>query len=237
MILRFSSIPIFIFSLIIIFPWGGNLQIAKNIENIIEGKDFYKVKNYKFCQNFFFILKLIFLGPFITRERYQLINFSTKIIMFIATLYPLILPNNIFKPIYGLYGYSFFVFVVIGKRIGYDEWALEITFGYYITVIMINAIYLGGYKYYNSGYKNGVVVHIINLFLNFVFWGGGLFLNIRFVGESIWWPYLFLTPIYVVIPIILKLVIHLKTNIISNSVELSKYYKKFIEEKMNKNGK
>ena len=221
LILRSSSIPIFIFSLIIIFPWGGNLQIAKNIENIIEGKDYYRIKNYNFCQNFFFILQLIFLGPFITRERYQLINFSTKIIMLIASLYPLILPNNIFKPIYGLYGYSFLVFVVIGKRIGYDEWALQITFGYYLSIIMINAIYLGGMKYYNSEYKNGNLVHIINLFLNFALWCGGLFLNIRFVGESIWWPYLFFTPIFVIIPIILKLVIHLKTNIILD--ELSKY--------------
>ena len=221
-ILRLCSIPVFVFSLIIIFPWGGNIKIAKKLENIIEGKDYYKIKNYNFFEYILFLSELIILGPFITRERYQLINFSTKITMFIASLYSLILPNNVFKPIYGVYGFSFLCFIFIGTRIQYDEWALQITFGYYLAVIMMNAIYLGGFKYYNKDYKNGKLVHLINLFLNFGMWGGGIFLNIRFVGESIWWPYLFLTPIYVVIPIILKYIIHLKTTII-NVVEVNKY--------------
>lgn len=211
LIMRFCSIPIIIAVFIIIFPWFGNIKISKDLESLIEGKDNYKIKNFSFLEYFWFIIKLIVLGPFIIRERYKMINFSTKIIMFIASLYPLVFPNHIFKPIYGVYGYSFLCFIVlIGKRIQFEEWALQMTFCYYLVVILINAIYLGGVKYHKK-YKKGKLIFYINLFLTFSFWGGGIYINIRFVGESIWWPYLFLTPIYVIIPIILKFIIHFKT--------------------------
>ena len=119
LILRFCSIPLFIGIMIIVFPWGGNIKIAKYIEKIIEGKEYYKINNYNIFQYILFLFALILLGPFIIRERYQLINFSTKLYMLLFTLYPLIFPNNIFKPIYGVYGYSYLVFIIIGKRIIY----------------------------------------------------------------------------------------------------------------------
>ena len=53
--------------------------------------------------------------------------------------------------------------------------------------------------------------------LTYLFYIGAIYLNIRFVGESIWWPYLFITPIYVIIPLILKYIIHFKTFIIQDS--------------------
>ena len=213
LIMRFCSIPIVIGLFIIIFPWGGNLKISKELENLIEGRDNYKIKKFGWLEYLLFLIKLIFLGPFIIRERYKLINFATKIIMFIAFLYPLILPNHIFKPYYGINGYSFLFFIVIlGKRIQFEEWALQMTFCYYLVVILINGIYLGGVKYHKN-FQKGKIVFLINLFLTFSFWGGGIYINIRFVGESIWWPYLFLTPIYVIIPIILKIIIHFKTSI------------------------
>ena len=135
LILRFCSIPFFIGIMIIIFPFGGNIKIAKYLENIIEGNEYYKIKKSNFLKYIIFLVTLIIFSPFVIRERYKLINFSTKIYMVFFTLYPLIFPNNIFKPINGVYGYSFFVFIVIGKRIQYDEWALQITFGYYLTII------------------------------------------------------------------------------------------------------
>ena len=210
LIMRFCSIPILIGIFIIIFPWYGNIKIAKNLENIIEGQN-NKVKNYTILQYILLLFKLIILGPFITRERYRLINFSTKIIMFIFSLYPLIFPHYLFKPIYGLYGYSFACFIVIGHRIQFDEWALQMTFLYYL-IILIHSIYLGGYKYYNFYFK-GKIVYVVNLILKLGFCGAGIYLNIRFVGESIWWPYLFFTPIYVLIPIFLNYIIHFKTYI------------------------
>ena len=63
---------------------GRNIKVAKNLENSIEGRDNYKMKTYKHCGYFVYLIKLIFLGPFIIRERYMLINFSSKIVMFIA---------------------------------------------------------------------------------------------------------------------------------------------------------
>ena len=225
LILRLCSIPLFIGIMIIVFPWGGNIKIAKYIEKIIEGKEYYKINNYNIFQYILFLFALILLGPFIIRERYQLINFSTKLYMLFFTLYPLIFPNNIFKPIYGVYGYSYLVFIIIGKRIQYDEWALQITFAYYISIIFIHATFLGGYKYYHF-YKYNRLILVINLFLVFLFWIGGIYINIRFVGESIWWPYLFLTPIFVIIPIILKYIILFKTYI-----DKTKIYQNLVDEK------
>ena len=209
LILRVLSIPFFIGIMTIIFPWGGNIKLAKNVEKIIEGNT---IQNFSCFQHLIFILKLILFSPFIMRERYKLIDFSSKIYMLIFTLYPLILPNHIFKPVYGVHGYSFFCFIVIGNRIQFEESALQFTFGYYLSIIYIHVVYLAGMKYYNS-YRYSRLIYIINVSLIFLFWTGAIFLNIRFIGESIWWPYLFLTPIYAVIPIILKIIIFCKTYI------------------------
>ena len=210
LILRFCSIPIFIGIVIIIFPTRANIKLAKNVENKIE--DYSKIKSISIFKYILFIINLVFLGPFIIRERYKLINLSTKIYIIVFTIYPLIFPNNIFKPFYGVYGYSFLCFVVIGKRIQFDEWALQITFAYYLSVVLIHVIYLGGLKYYSHN-KHRKMIYAINLSLVFLFWGGGLYLNIGFIGETISWPYLFLTPTFVIIPMILKYIIFFNTYI------------------------
>ena len=68
LILRVLSVPFFIGIMIIIFPWGGNIKLAKNIEKIIEGNN---VQNFSYFQHFIFILKLFLFSPFIMRERYK----------------------------------------------------------------------------------------------------------------------------------------------------------------------
>ena len=218
LILRICSIPLFVGIMIIIFPWGGNIKLAKNIEKIIEGLDHNKLINYNIFQYLFFLIKLILFGPFIIRERYKLINFSTKIYMLIFTLYPFIFPNNIFKPIYGVHGYSFLCFIIIGKRIQFEEWALQITYGYYVSIISFHAIFLGGFKYYKN-FRYSKLIYIINLLLVFLDWIGGIYLNIRFIGESISWPYLFFTPIFVIIPVALKFIILFRTYIDQDKVQ------------------
>lgn len=212
LILRFCSIPLFIGIIIISFPWGGNIKIAKELEYQIEGREHYKIEYYNIFKYLFLFIELILLGPFIARERYRLINNSTKMYMLFFILYPLVFPNNIFKQIYGVNGYSFFVFIVIGNRIQYDEWALQVTFSYYFSIIFIHTIFLSGYKYY-SYFKCNRIIYIINSLLVFIFWIGGIYINIRFIGESIWWPYLFFTPIFVIIPIFLKYIIFFRTYI------------------------
>ena len=138
--------------------------------------------------------------------------------MLIFSFYPFIFPNNIFKPIYGVYGYSFLCFIIIGKRIQFEEWALQVTFAYYISIIYIHAVFLGGFKYYKY-FRYSKLIYIINLLLIFIFWIGGIYINIRFIGESIRWPYLFFTPIFVIIPIILKIIVIFRTYIDQDKVE------------------
>ena len=215
LIIRVLAIPFFIGIMTIVLPWGGNIKLAKNVEKIIEGNT---MQNFSFFQHFIFILKLIIFSPFIMRERYRLIDYSTKIYMLIFTLYPLIFPINIFKPVYGVHGYAFFCFIIIGNRIQFEESALQFTFGYYLSIIFIHVVYLSGMKYYKS-YKYGRLINIINLTLMFLFWIGAIFLNIRFIGECIWWPFLFLTPIYAIIPVILKIIIFCKTYIDTDKEE------------------
>ena len=212
LIMRLCFIPILIVIFIIIFPYGGNLKIAKDLEYYIEGKRNYQIKNFTLSENIFFIIKLIFLGPFIMRERYKLINLLSKLFLFIFSLYPFFFPIHFFKPFYGIYGFSFLFFIVIGNRIEFDEWVMQMTFCYYLAVILINAIYLAGLKYYEN-YTYGKYAFFINIFLSLAFWSGGIYINIAFIGESIEWPFLFFTPIFIIIPIVIKIIIHFKTYI------------------------
>ena len=228
LILRICFIPLFIVIFIIIFPWGGNLKITKDLEYYIEGKKNYKLKNYEMSEYIFFIIKLIFFGPFIIRERYRFINFSTKILIFIFSLYPFFLPIHLYKSFYGIYGFSFLFFIVIGNRIEFDEWVMQMTICYYFAVISINAIYLAGLKYYKN-YPYGKIAFSINLFLSIALWSGGIYINIAFIGESIDWPFLFFTPVFIIIPIIIKLIIHLKTYI--------SYFEEFDSSKKNNQNK
>ena len=91
--------------MIIIFPFGGNIKFAKYLENIIEGKEYYKIKNFNFFKYILFLIILILFSPFIIRQRYQLINFSAKIYMLFFTLYPLIFQI--------IFSNQFMVFMVI----------------------------------------------------------------------------------------------------------------------------
>ena len=231
LIMRFCFIPILLVIYFIIFPWAGNFKIAKDLENYIEGKKNYQLKNFVLSENIYFIIKLIIFGPFIIRERYRLINYSSKVLIFIFSLYPFFLPIHFFKPINGIYGFSFLYFIVIGDRIEFDEWVIQMTFCYYISVILINAIYLSGLKYYKTN-TYGKYALYINFFLTLAFWSGGIYINIAFIGESIDWPFLLFTPIYIIIPIIIKIIIHFKTYIDFFEVfEPSKKYFQFKEEK------
>ena len=69
--------------------------------------------------------------------------------IFLLTLYPLILPNHLFKNIYGMKGFSFKVFIVTGLRLQFEDWALQITYVFYGGVALQNAFYLSGLKYYD----------------------------------------------------------------------------------------
>ena len=200
LVLRFSSIPVVIALYIIIFPfYFQNLKLAENIENYIEGEG--EKPNYLWFY-------LIFLGPFISRVRYMRVNKKCRIIFFLLTLYPLILPNHFFKNIYGMKGFSFNVFIVTGNRLQFEDWALQITYVFYGGVALQNAFYLSGLKYYNFKTKENIIIFWFNFLFTNILYGFVQFINIRYVGESIKWPYLFVTPSLSIIWIIMKILIH-----------------------------
>ena len=90
--LRFIIIPIFIFLLIIVFPFYPwvNFNIVNNIEKIIERKEIYEDMN-----NALFYLYLIFLSPFFYRNILKCtskVNKVSRYALFIIFIYPLIFP-------------------------------------------------------------------------------------------------------------------------------------------------
>ena len=200
LMMKINIIPLFIILLIIMIPFKKNIKIAKklndsilnlNNEELISGKIIY-------------FIKIVYFGPFIVRENYLKVNSVTKKLMLLFIFYPLILPNHFFKPIYGLNGFSFNIFIVIGKRIQFEDWALLMTFSYLGSTILTNVIFLSGLYFY----KKSKFIYWINLTVTILAWLGVNFINIKYVGQSIWWPYLFLTPIYIIIPIIVKIIVH-----------------------------
>ena len=185
---------------IIIFPfYFRNLKLAEDIENYIEGKG--NKPNHLW-------LKLILLGPFISRVRYMKVNKISRIIFFLISLYPLILPNHLYKNIYGMKGFSFNVFIVTGSRIQFEDWALQMTYVFYGGVALQNAFYLSGLKYYDFKTKDNIIIFCFNFLFTNAFYGFVQFINIRYVGESIKWPYLIVTPSFCIIWIMVKILIH-----------------------------
>ena len=200
LVLRFSSIPVIIALYIIIFPYYfRNLKLAEDIESYIEGKG--NKPNY-------FWFYLILLGPFISRVRYMKVNKNCRIIFFLLTLYPLLLPNHLFKNIYGMKGFSFNVFIVTGSRLQFEDWALQMTYVFYGGVALQNAFYLSALKYYDFKTKDNIIIFLFNFIFTNAFYGFVQFINIRYVGESIKWPYLIITPSFCIIWIIIKILIH-----------------------------
>ena len=208
LIFRITSIPFFIILLIIIFPFGKNLKTAEKLNDSL-----FKLNNEEIINGKLkYIIKLIIFGPFIIRQNYKNVNSVTKKLMIFFIIYPFILPNHVFKPIYGVKGFSFNVFIVIGKRIQFEDWALQMTYSYFIAIILPNVIFLSGLKFY----KNSKFLYWTNFAVTIYTWWKVNYINKRYVGESIWWPYLFLTPIYMVIPIIIKIIIHKFSYLVEN---------------------
>ena len=190
-IAKSSSIPVYICLFIITFPF--NLLPLVSIDDWLTGKS-----------NQSQWVKLIFLSPFILRKRFLMAKSPLRYTIFFFLLYPLALPNHFFKPIHGMYGYSFLCFIYIGGYIMYDEWAVHMTY-FYILVIMIPIIiHVTGLEY-----KNRSLVYLMNKTLMIMLLFGICIVNYRWVGEAVVWPLLFLNPTFVVIPAILQVMLYL----------------------------
>ena len=195
---RFMLIPCWIFLFIIILPLNSdiNLNIVKNINNIIEGNK-NSVNND--INKFLMIIYLIFLSPFFIRLRFQENINILKYAIFIAFIYPLILPNHFAKNFDGIIGYSFFVFYVTKSNVIYENWALKFTFIYYAGIIFPYVLFLSIKGYY----KKSKILFLINCLISLVLFVMAFFYNFKKVNQSISLGYLFLTPAFIIIWLVL----------------------------------
>ena len=190
---RFLIIPFWIFLFIIIFPFKPelNFNIVKSIELYIEGN--INVINIK---KGLLYLYLVILSPFILRHRYQVVENILKYSIFVAFIYPLVLPIHFFSHINGIVGYSFFIFVVMGSKTTYDHWSLQMTYIYYGTIVFAYVFFASGKKYYK---KNSFIVLIINSIITIILFGIAFIINFITVAQSISFVFLFFTTAFIII--------------------------------------
>ena len=196
--IRFLLIPFWIYLLIIIIPFKPelNLTIVKNIEKYIEGD-----KNNININCFLLILYLFFLSPFFLRERFQAIHKVLRYSIFIAFLYPLVLPIHFQTRFNGIICYTFLVFVVVGSyKVIYESWAVQITLIYYASIIFPYTFFASGKKYYQ---KKSIIIILINSTITIGCFLFGFLINFITIAQSLSFALLFFTTAFVIIWVIL----------------------------------
>ena len=199
--IRFIIIPIFIFLLIIVFPFFPelNFNIVKIYEEIIEGQIIDNNIN-----KILFYLNLIILSPFFYRYRLQLNSELNKIIrysIFISFIYPLILPIHFMQKINGKIGYTFLVFVYLDKNVNYEHWAVQMTLLYYLTILYPFILFASGKKFYNKNIS--IIILLINSFLSLSLLALSFYIMVYIINQSISLIYLFFSTSFFYIFIIL----------------------------------
>ena len=194
---RFMLIPSWIFLFIIILPLfpSFNFAIIKDIEKYISGN-----KNMVINKILLYIY-LIVLGPLFLRLRFQKINNKLKYGIFIAFIYPLILPIHFMQHFDGIIGYVFLVFVVTKLKVFYEHWVLQNTFVYYAAVIFPYVLFSTGKLYY----KKKLII-FINIIVCLVLSLIGFIINFITINQSISLGFLFITPGFIIINIILLII-------------------------------
>ena len=146
----------------------------------------------------------IFASPFILNNRINTNNpLYLRIVLFICTCYPLILPFQFFEPMKGHVGYSFLCFYLINKKLIYDEWSIFFNAFYFWFIIFPFSLFVSGFKFKKTCF---FIFHFIFLYL---FFGVAIFINFRFSGESVKFWLLFLHPCFIIIPIILNVLMYI----------------------------
>ena len=193
---RFFIIPFWIFLIIIILPIPSkyNFTIVKDIEYFIKGKKDIDI------HNFVLFILLIILSPFFIRIRFQEITNPLKYALFIAFIYPLVLPIHFSENFDGIIGYTFFIFFVTKEKVIYEHWALQMTFIFYSGIIFPYVLFLSGQKYYS---KKTLIITIINSAISIGLFIMAFLFNFISVNQSISFGFLFCTPAFIIIWLIL----------------------------------
>ena len=222
LILRFSSIPMILLLFIIITPYNFkiNIQNLEDIESYIEGKS---KSDLNILKRF---LLIIILSPFIIRNRFLKLNKLCRYSIFIISLYPIILPLHIFQKINGKIGFAFNVFIVIGSYIQYEHWAMEITYSFYLFIIIPSVFYVTAINYY----KKKRIIYFINLIINIFFLLLALMINFTILAQSIPFEYLFIGP-YFVLLLSVKIIVH-KYSYIEKPIKENEFGEELIEKKL-----
>ena len=193
--LRFSSIPMIIFLFIIIFPSNINLNNEKIeiIENYIEYKK-YKDKNKLKTNLFILYFWLIVLSPFIIRKRFLKLDKYFRNIIFFLSLYPIFLPTYFFDKINGRISFAFNVFIVIGYSILYENWAMEITYSYYLFIIFPIIFFFS-----SISYKKIKLIFITNCIISVILILYGFLFTFTLLAQSTSFEYLFFSPYFIIL--------------------------------------
>ena len=222
LILRFSSIPMILLLFIIITPYNFiiNIQTLEDIESYIEGKS---KSGLNILKRF---LLIIILSPFIIRNRFLKLNKLCRYSIFIISLYPIILPLHIFQKINGKIGFAFNVFIVIGSYIQYEHWAMEITYSFYLFIIIPSVFYVTSINYS----KKKRMIYFTNLIFNIFFLLLALMINFTILAQSIPFEYLFIGP-YFVLLLAIKIIVH-KYSYIEKPIKENEFGEELIEKKL-----
>ena len=192
LVLRFSAIPMILFLFIIIFPSDLNVNIKKIsiIEKYIENKK-YKYNNLNIYS---FFLWLLISSPFILRNRFLKLDKRYRYLLFCFSIYPLLFPIYFFDRIYGKLSFAFNVFIVIGNSIQYENWAMEITYSYYLFIIFPTIFYLS-----SISYKKISLIYAINCFFCLFLLFFGFSFNFTLLAQSTTFEYLFINPYFIIL--------------------------------------
>ena len=222
LILRFSSIPMILFLFIIITPYNFKINIhnLEDIESYIEGKN---KSGLNIIKRF---LLIIILSPFIIRNRFLKLNKLCRYSIFVISLYPIILPLHIFQKINGKIGFAFNVFIVIGSYIQYEHWAMEITYSFYLFIIIPSVFYVTSINYY----KKNRIIYFTNLIFNIFFLLLALMINFTILAQSIPFEYLFIGP-YFVLLLAVKIII-IKYSYIEKPIKENEFGEELIDKKL-----
>ena len=187
--LKLASIPFFLCLLWVWFPFKLPFSSkAKECEMWIEGINSTEPH----------WAEAVLAGPNILRYRVHEYPKKIRYMMLFFVLYPLFLPNHIFKPIFGKIGYSFLCFINLNHTLLYDEWSVHMSFFYLILFVGPATVLYANKKYYQRSW-----VYTVNLIVSGLLWIGAQVVNYRWVGEAVVVPLLFVNPTFIICPAII----------------------------------
>ena len=188
---------IFLFIIIFSYKFNKSIDLIENLENYIEGK------KHKYINAYLLYLYLIILSPFILKNRFIKLNKFCR--YSILSLYPIFLPIHFFYKINGKIGFAFNIFIAIGSSIIYEHWEMQMSYIYYISIIIPNIFYL---TYINDNLKNEKSFRIIfyfNLVFSYIALTLALVINFTSMAQFLSLGCLFINP-FIIIIIISKII-------------------------------